>query len=107
MSAPRSGPQEHASLQTGLPTTERRRGHSEGAMAGDDEAVYDAYLSSREVIHARAVFEILEKCPDRHARAFEQPCAADLARHTFNRRTLTVARSWRASTNPPISHHLG
>jgi len=42
-----SGPQQYPSLQTGLPAIERRRRRSEGAMAGDDQAVDNARMSSR------------------------------------------------------------
>jgi hypothetical protein len=47
MSTPRSSPQQYPSLQTGLPSIERRRGRPEGAIAGDDEAVYNACMSPR------------------------------------------------------------
>jgi hypothetical protein len=43
----------------------------------------------QEVIDSRAVFEILEQCPDRYARVFEQPFATDFSPHAFNGRTLT------------------
>ena len=44
---PSSDPQQHPSLQTRLPAIERRRGRSEGVMAGDDEPIHDACLSPR------------------------------------------------------------
>src|SRR3989338_4256380 len=42
----------------------------------------------QEIIDSRAVFEVLEQCPDRHARAFEQPFATEFSCHAFNGRTL-------------------
>jgi hypothetical protein len=42
-----------------------------------------------EIIHPSAPFKILEKRPDRDARAVEQPFAADFSRYAFNRRTFT------------------
>lgn len=41
-----------------------------------------------EVVNSRAVFEILEKGSDRHARALEHPGAANFIRHAFDRWTL-------------------
>jgi hypothetical protein len=43
----------------------------------------------QEVIDSRAVFEVLEQCPDRYTRVFEQPFATDFSPHAFNGRTLT------------------
>jgi hypothetical protein len=42
----------------------------------------------QEIIDSRAILEVLEQCPDRHACAFEHPFAADFSRHAFNGRTL-------------------
>jgi hypothetical protein len=42
----------------------------------------------QEIVDPSAVFEILEKRSDRHARAFEQPFAADLPRDALHRTTL-------------------
>src|SRR2546421_2140919 len=44
---------------------------------------------SQEIVNPSAAFEILKKRSDRHARAFEQPFAADLSRDAFNCGTLS------------------
>src|SRR4051812_1629987 len=47
-----------------------------------------AWKPFEEVIHARAVFQILEQRLGWHTRPFEQPSAADFSRHPLNRGTL-------------------
>ena len=42
----------------------------------------------QEIIDPRAVFKVLEQCPDRHARSLEQPFAAAFSGHAFHLRTL-------------------
>jgi len=46
----------------------------------------------KEIIHPRAIFQVLEQRLDRHSCALEDPGTADLPRGPFDRRTLTPVK---------------
>ena len=67
-------------------------GFRDGSLHGLDLLVGDTGKPGQEVLHRRAVFEILEKSPHRHPRGFEQPETVHLPGLPFDRRTLSPIR---------------
>jgi hypothetical protein len=57
---------------------------------------------NQKVINPCTALEILEQSPHRHARAFEQPLAADFARNTCDRWALAPVKHASDSTGGDV-----
>ena len=53
-----------------------------------DLGVFDTWKLHQKFLHGRAAFEIFNQRLDRHARAIEEPGAADFSRNLLHCRTL-------------------